>query len=171
MPAQPRNHPATLRAGGFLKEGRLTGGLWRRSDQLLLGLLRNGWGGPRGNISTCHAGDLGSIPGWGRSHGEGPGSPLQDSCLENPMDRGAWWGYSPQGRKESDTTERTAHTFGKPEERRCHLSVASYLLPALNLTFPGGLAWRRPLKTDLWRVQTPHRPAVPGLAEQCVCPG
>ena len=36
-------------------------------------------------------GDLGSIPGLGRSSGEGNGNPLQYSCLENPMDRGAWW--------------------------------------------------------------------------------
>ena len=41
--------------------------------------------------SPCSAGDPGSIPGWGRSHGEGNGNPLQYSCLENPMDRGAWW--------------------------------------------------------------------------------
>jgi len=38
----------------------------------------------------ANAGDLGSIPGWGRSPGEGNGHPLQYSCLENPMDRGAW---------------------------------------------------------------------------------
>ena len=36
-------------------------------------------------------GDVGSIPGSGRSPGEGNGNPLQESCLENPMDRGAWW--------------------------------------------------------------------------------
>ena len=36
------------------------------------------------------AGDVGSIPGWGRSAGEGNGNPLQYSCLGNPMDRGAW---------------------------------------------------------------------------------
>ena len=41
--------------------------------------------------SACNAGDLGSIPGLGRSPGEGNGNPLQYSCLENPMDRGAWW--------------------------------------------------------------------------------
>ena len=35
--------------------------------------------------------DMGSIPGWGRSPGEGHGNPLQYSCLENPMHRGAWW--------------------------------------------------------------------------------
>ena len=40
--------------------------------------------------SACNAGDLGSIPGLGRSPGEGNGNPLQHSCLENPMDRGAW---------------------------------------------------------------------------------
>ena len=38
-----------------------------------------------------NAGDLGSIPGSGRSSGEGKGNPLQYPCLENPMDRGAWW--------------------------------------------------------------------------------
>ena len=43
-----------------------------------------------GKESTCSVGDLGSIPGWGRSPGEGNGYPLQYSCLENPMDRGAW---------------------------------------------------------------------------------
>ena len=35
--------------------------------------------------------DAGSIPGWGRSPGGGHGNPLQHSCLENPIDRGAWW--------------------------------------------------------------------------------
>ena len=39
---------------------------------------------------ACNAGDLGLIPGSGRSPGEGSGKPLQYSCLENPMDRGAW---------------------------------------------------------------------------------
>ena len=43
-----------------------------------------------GKESSCNAGDMGSIPGSGRSPGEGHGSPLQYSCLENPMDRGAW---------------------------------------------------------------------------------
>ena len=43
-----------------------------------------------GKESACSAGDLGSIPGSGRSPGEGNGNPLQYSCLENPMDRGVW---------------------------------------------------------------------------------
>ena len=51
--------------------------------------------------------DAGWIPRWGRSSGGGHGNSLQYSCLENPMDRGAWGGYSPQGLKESDITELT----------------------------------------------------------------
>ena len=47
-----------------------------------------------------------SIPGSGRSPGEGNGNPLQYSCLENHMDRGAWLATVHWGRKESDTTER-----------------------------------------------------------------
>ena len=46
-------------------------------------------GGSYGKESACNAGDLGSILGWGRSPGGGHGNPLQYSCLENPMDRGA----------------------------------------------------------------------------------
>ena len=48
-------------------------------------------GGSDDKESACSAGDLGSIPGSGRSPGEGDGYPLQYSCLENPMDRRAWW--------------------------------------------------------------------------------
>ena len=48
------------------------------------------YGGSEGKASVCDAGDPGSNPGLGRSPGEGNGNPLQYSCLENPMDRGAW---------------------------------------------------------------------------------
>ena len=47
-------------------------------------------GGSDGKASAYNAGDLGSIPGSRRSPGEGNGNPLQHSCLENPMDGGAW---------------------------------------------------------------------------------
>ena len=47
-------------------------------------------GSSDGKATASNAGDLGSIPGWGRSPGEGNGNPLQYSCLENPMDRAAW---------------------------------------------------------------------------------
>ena len=48
-------------------------------------------GSSDGKESACSAGELSSIPGSGRSPGEGNGNPLQYSCLENPMDRGIWW--------------------------------------------------------------------------------
>ena len=84
------------------------------------------WGFPGGSevkASASNAGGPGSIPGSGRSPGEGNGNPLQYSCLENPMEGGTWWtvflpgqshacrslvgySYSPRSRKESDTTER-----------------------------------------------------------------
>ena len=48
-------------------------------------------GGSDGKASACNAGDMGLIPGSGRSPGEGNGNSLQYSCLENSMDRGAWW--------------------------------------------------------------------------------
>jgi len=53
----------------------------------LMGFL----GGSDGKESACSAGDPGSIPGSGRSPGEGNGYPFQYSCLENSMDRRAWW--------------------------------------------------------------------------------
>ena len=59
-------------------------------------------GGSDGKESACDVGDLGLIPGSGRSPGEGIGCPLQDSCLENSMDRGAWQATVHEGCKESD---------------------------------------------------------------------
>ena len=61
-------------------------------------------GGSDGKESACYAGDLGSIPGLGRSPGEGNGYPFQCSGLENPLGRGAWWA-TVRGVAESDTTE------------------------------------------------------------------
>ena len=48
-------------------------------------------GGSDGKLSACSVGHTGWTPEWGSSSGEWNGSPLQYSCLENPMDRGAWW--------------------------------------------------------------------------------
>ena len=62
-------------------------------------------GGSGGKESACNVGDLGSIPALGRSPGWGHGNPLQYSCLENSMDRGAWQ-TTIQGVTESDTTEQ-----------------------------------------------------------------
>ena len=55
----------------------------------------------------ARAGDMGSVPGLGGSPGEGNGNPLQYSCLENPMDRGAWRATVRGGHKELDTIEVT----------------------------------------------------------------
>ena len=62
-------------------------------------------GGSEGKEYTCSVGDLGSIPGLGRSPGGGHGNPLQYSCLENPHGQRSLAGYSPLGHKESDTIE------------------------------------------------------------------
>ena len=63
---------------------------WRR-DNLPTPVLLGFPGGSDGKESAFNAGELVSIPGSGRSPGGGYGNPLQCSCLENPMDRAAWW--------------------------------------------------------------------------------
>ena len=70
-------------------------------------------GGSEVKASACNAGDLGSIPGSGRSPGEGNGNPLQYYCLENPMDRGAWWA--------------TAHGVAKSRTRLSDFTSLPYL--------------------------------------------
>ena len=65
---------------------------WDTTEQLSLSLGMKGFpGGSDGKESDSNAGDPGSIPVSGRSPGIGNGNPLQYSCLENPIDRGAWW--------------------------------------------------------------------------------
>ena len=62
--------------------------------------------GSAGQETACNGGDLGSIPGLGKSPGEGHGNPLQYSCLENPHGQKSLEGYSPWGHKELDVTEQ-----------------------------------------------------------------
>ena len=57
--------------------------------------------------------DVASIPGWGGSPGGGHGSSLQYSCLENPMDRAAWWATVHRSAKSQDTAEVTACMHAK----------------------------------------------------------
>ena len=69
--------------------------LWKNL-KVLSNCCDSGWihrfkNAPEDKTSTCSAGDWGSLPGLGRFPGEGNGNLLQYSCLENPMDRGAWW--------------------------------------------------------------------------------
>ena len=72
---------------GFCVSNELPGG----GDLSVCTTLQDSPGGSDGKASAYHAGDLGSLPGLGRSPGGGNGTPLQYSCLENPMDAGAWW--------------------------------------------------------------------------------
>ena len=58
---------------------------------IVLFLLMGFPGGSDGKESACNLGDPSSIPGLGTSPGGGHGNPFQYSCLESPMDRGAWW--------------------------------------------------------------------------------
>ena len=71
--------------------------------------------------SACNAEDLGSIPGLGRSPGEGNSNPFQYSCLENPIDRGAW--------------QSTVHGVAKVGHDLVHCLTALSLLLPLSLTF------------------------------------
>ena len=95
-------------------------------------------GFPRGSViktppaNAGAAGHIGLIPGSGRSPGGENGSPLQYSCLQNPMDRGVWWAIIPGVAKESDRTEHLKNnivalehclsfccTEGEPATCRC----------------------------------------------------
>ena len=69
-------------------------------------------GGSDGKESACNSGDLGLIPGLGKSPGGGHGNPLQYSHLENPHGERGLAGYSPWGHKELDTTERLSTVNG-----------------------------------------------------------
>ena len=103
--------------------------------------------------SACNVGDLSSIPGSGRSPGEGNGNPLHYSCLENPMDRGAWWaivltrvghnlapslfldGHGPglaslKPAHPSQTMEGTEGTHGR------HFLCNAFFWPSVCLSFP-----------------------------------
>ena len=76
-------------------------------------------GGSDGKESACYARDLGLIPRSGKSPGEGNGNPLQYSCLENSLDRGAWRAtvHVVTKKKETDTTEQltlSLHFFHIP---------------------------------------------------------
>ena len=72
-------------------DGKSSHKAWQEEDDLWLGLVSDFPGGSDGKASAYNVGDPGSIPGSGRSPGEGNGNPLQYSCLENPMEGGAWW--------------------------------------------------------------------------------
>ena len=97
-------------------------------------------GGSDSKESACNAGDLGLIPEWGKSPGDGNGYPLQYSCLKNFMDRGAWWATVHGVTK----TEGRGQSMGSPRQRaapKSHFSAprlvtTSNSLPRSDSWFP-----------------------------------
>ena len=87
------------------------------------------------NLPACKAGDLGLIPGLGRSPGERNGHPLQHSCLGNPMDRGAWRSTcSPWGREGSNTTEQLTLSVSFFHRERASEGLKEFKLIHINLS-------------------------------------
>ena len=88
---------------------------WGPATRVLTSLLSNSWGFPGGSVvknlpmNAGDTGDVGLFPGSGKSAGGGNGNPSQYSCLENPMDRGAWWA----------TVYRTAKNWIRPRTYAC----------------------------------------------------
>ena len=86
-------------------------------------------GGSEGKASACNAGDLGSIPGLGRSPGEGNSNPLQYSCLENPMDGGSWRATIPEVAKSQTRLSDFTHSQMQVMKRKRVNKKSSTLLP------------------------------------------
>ena len=107
-------------------------------------LVKDFPGGSECKESTCSAGDLGLIPGLGRSSGGGHGNPLQYSCLENPHGWRSLGGHIPWGHKESDTTERISTYRFVGQIIRSGMMAGWYVSSVLNFLryllncFPGG---------------------------------
>ena len=81
-----------------------------------------------GKASACNAGDLGSNPGLGRSPGEGNGTPLQYSCLENPMEGGAWQA-TVHGVTKSRTQLKRLSMHALEKEMAPHSSILAWRIP------------------------------------------
>ena len=100
-------------------------------------------GFPGGSVvknPSASAGDTGSIPGLGRSPGRGNGNPLQYSCLENYMDRGAWWAAFHRVAKSQTRLSNFTFTFhfhALETEMATHSSVLAWRIPGMGE--PGGL--------------------------------
>ena len=112
----------------------------------LWGLIQQGKGFPSGSDGkgfAYNAGDLGSIPGSARSPGEGNGNPLQCSCLENPMDRGAWWATVHGVAHDSATKQQ--HPQGELQKLAAlpplYLGLHSIMTPIARETQKGLVKW------------------------------
>ena len=91
-------------------------------------------GGSDSKVPVCNAADLGLFPGLGRSPGEGNGTPLQYSCLENPMDRGAWWATVHEFAKSWTQLRDSTFFLSHYEKVVCNLCILkSNLSPSLGI--------------------------------------
>ena len=88
------------------------------------GIITNNHGSI-GKESACKAGDQGSIPGSGRSFGEGNGNPLQYSCLENCMDRGVWWAKFTGSQRMGHDWVTNTFTFSRKSKKFHRINTAS----------------------------------------------
>ena len=111
-----KNLPAMQETPVWFLGGKIP---WRR-DSLSTPVFLGFPGSSDGKESTCNAGDLGSIPGYGRSSGAGHRNRLQYSCLENPHGQRSLAGYSPWGCKECDNTEWLSTAQQKERMWRVH---------------------------------------------------
>ena len=110
-------------------------------------------GGSEVKVSACNAGDLGSIPEFRRSPGERNGNLLQYSCLENPMDGGAWWATVHGVAKSLMWLSDFTFTFFTLGEFMSKCSCGRELL-SMRICQKFGSAWAR--KQHRWRVRTPE---------------
>ena len=97
--------------------------LEKRNVMIPVGL--DWWGTPVVKNPPAKAGDVDSIPGLGRSPGEGNGNPLQSPCLGNPMNTGAWQATVHGVTKEPDTTEQLNNNSEAPHSADCTLCLMS----------------------------------------------
>ena len=108
------------------------------STSAWLGPLYKFTGVSDGKESTCSVGYQSLIPGWGRSPGEGTGHPLQDSCLENPVDRGAWQATVHRVQRVGHDWVTNTHThththFSPPPVERQYCEHCGFLISMSNL--------------------------------------
>ena len=129
--------------------------------KLLINFITRTLGFPGNSVgeeSVCHAGDLGLIPGSGRSPGVGNGNQLQYSCLENPMDREAGWAIVHGVAKSRTWLNTHTHFFGKLS---AYLFDFMFTLPCLAVLWllPPGL-WGPGLEAGLTAVAEHFYPTV-----------
>ena len=126
--------PEPFRGAPHSRKTTLLPGFGTETDRLLLAQLLNNWVGgyrvkgfPSSSVvkePACNSGDVGLLPGSGRSPGEGSGNSLQYYCQENPVDRGAWWAIRSQRVRHGWTTEHT-HTHTHTQTHTPHTHTQS----------------------------------------------